>query len=558
MKRFFAFFLLLLLLPACALAAEKLTTLYISVCPAEDTSALPMDAVEWYKNEQSKYYVFLPGATDLDNARVWFEGISKVTIGGKTYQSGDLLSDITPGKSFKLKAGTRNYTINVMQGSPIPAMFLSTETGSMKKVDAAKDIKEAGALRMIAADGTLNYDANYEYIKLRGNTSAKFNKKGYTLKLLKGTDLAGMGKAKKWVLTSNARDKSLIRNQIVYNLAHYVGLLYTPECRQVDLYLNHEYNGTYILQEKIEINDERIDIRDLEKATEAVNDAALDTYPKYGAQELARGQFKCFDIPNDPEDITGGYLYEFENYQPRYEDEPSAYTTTQGKVIVVKEPEAASINQMAYISTFVQGYENAIFSEDGIDPNSGKHYSEFVDFESLTLKYILEEFSKNCDGNKSSQYYFKPADSVSTVAFAGPAWDYDTTFGDYARERDSKQLINPKGFYHNVINASKYWWPQLYAKADFLQGVKDAWTTKYAPGIRILLGQGQDESGRLLSIEEYAAQVETSAAMNFVRWPMKQSSENIASTGKTYPANIKYLTDFIQKRFDFLNEEWAE
>lgn len=559
MKKLLALLLLLaLLMPPSALAAEKLGNVYVSVCAMEDGGQMPSDAVKWYKNEQSKYYLFLPGAADLSNARIWFTGVTKVTVGKNTYQNGDLIDLPASGKSFKLKAGTRNYTLNVMQGSPIPSLFLSTESGSMKAVDAAKDVKEAGALRMLAADGSFNYDAAFEYIKLRGNTSAKFNKKGYTLKLTGKADLAGMGKAKKWVLTSNARDKALIRNQIVYNIAEYVGLPYTPECRQVEVYLNHEYNGTYILQEKIEIGEERVDITDLEKATEAVNDAELDTYPLFGAQKLARNQFKCFDIPNDPEDVTGGYLFEYENYQPRYEDEPCAYTTKLGKVIVIKEPESASVKQMEYISSFVQGYENAIFAEDGKDPATGKHYSEFVDFTSLTLKYILEEFSKNCDGNKSSQYYFKPADSESTVAFAGPAWDYDTTFGDYGRERDSKQLLNPRGFYHNIINASKFWWPQLYAKADFLSGVKESWREKYVPAIKIVLGEGKDENGKLLSIEEYGAQIEQSAAMNFIRWPMKQSSENIANTGKTFSANLKYLTDYIQKRFDFLNEEWLE
>ena len=45
--------------------------------------------------------------------------------------------------------------------------------------------------------------------------------------------------------------------------------------------------------------------------------------------------------------------------------------------------------------------------------------------------------------------------------------------------------------------------------------------------------------------------------MNFILWPMRQSSENIARCGKTFKANIEYLTNFISKRYDFLESEWG-
>ena len=45
--------------------------------------------------------------------------------------------------------------------------------------------------------------------------------------------------------------------------------------------------------------------------------------------------------------------------------------------------------------------------------------------------------------------------------------------------------------------------------------------------------------------------------MNFTLWPMRQSSENIARCGKTFKANIEYLTNYISKRYDFLESEWG-
>nr|MCR4578333.1 CotH kinase family protein [Clostridiales bacterium] len=332
---------------------------------------------------------------------------------------------------------------------------------------------------------------------------------------------------------------------------------YTSECKPVELYLNHQYNGAYILQEKVEIGENRIDIRDLEKATQALNKKELGEYPAAGSKKSVKGKYKYIEIPENPQDISGGYLLEYECSAERYNSGPSVYTTDRGKLIVVQEPENASKAQMEYISGFMQGFENAIFSDDGIDPKSGKRYDEFIDFESLVLKYMLEEISKNLDGNKSSQFFYKPDDTVSVTAFAGPAWDYDSTFGDYGRAKDSKGLVVPTGFYHNTIDRLGYWWPHLYAKPEYYDAVRRMWQERYAPALRVVLGMEKDKTSRLQSIEEYAAAIEKSAAMNFILWPMRQSSENIARCGKTFKANIEYLTDFISKRYDFLNGEWG-
>lgn len=552
--------LLLLLIPVTGLAATKtMKDFYVSGALAAETDGVPSDAVMWYKNG-SKYYMFLPGAFDASNLRVWFTGtVDEITLNGKTLKNGDTTDQLIPGKSVKLKAGKKTYTLNIMQGSAIPAVFVATESGKMTKVDKSKDVKEPGMLTVVREDGTVECVEALEYVKLRGNTSATFSKKGYGLKLQKGKDLCGMGKAKKWVLVSNARDHSLLRNQIVHAMAQYVGLQYTPGCVQVEVYLNHIYNGTYILLEKVEIGESRIDIDDLGKATEMLNDQPLKSYQRLGSKSAVRGKFRYYDIPVDPDDITGGYLVEYDNWQVRYADSPSVYTSLKGKVLSVKEPEYASLKQMTYITEFMQGYENAIFASDGIDPESGKHYTEFVDFDSLVLKYMLEEVCKNCDANKSSQYFYKPADSESTVAFAGPCWDYDTSFGDYGKATaEGKDLLNPEGLHQTTVNGSDYWWPQLYRKDDFKQGVYAAWAKEYAPACRILLGLEKDETGQLLSIDEYAALIEDSAQMNFVRWPMKQSSDNIAKCGKTFSANIKYLKDFLQKRYTWLDNEWTQ
>ena len=528
--------------------------LFFSANPIDPEGRLPFDAV-CVQQVNDDYYLFLPGAFNSESLYVCCTDTETVEIEDKPFLPDEPVAMLKPGQNVKIKIDGKSRIVHVYQGSQIHAVFLDSSSGSFSHINKSKQNLEAGSALIMSPDGIAEYQGGVESIRLRGNSTTSYSKKNYNIKLDSKANIAGMGKAKKWVLVSSVKDHSLLRNQIIFDMARYVGLPFSLDLVPCDVWLNHVYFGEYILTEKIEIGSNRIEINDLKKETEKVNDAELDTYPQAGAQKLKYGEAKYYAIPNDPDDITGGYILEYENYQKRYEDDPSAYTTERGKVIVVKDPKEISKAQAEYIGSFIQGYENAIFAKDGVDPVSGKHYYEFMDFESLVLKYMLEEIAKNEDGNASSQYYFKPSDKESTVGFAGPAWDYDVTFGGFA-PKDKTTLLNPKGFYQNRNSSSQYWWPQLCAKSEFADAVILMWNERYSPAIKILLGEGNDPQGRLRSIDEYASEIKESANMNFVRWPIHYTDENVARTGRSFEANIDYLKDFIRKRFSFLEENW--
>ena len=122
-----------------------------------------------------------------------------------------------------------------------------------------------------------------------------------------------------------------------------------------------------LFSEKVEIDKDRIAIADLEKATEKLNSEPPEKNKLVGKKTSTKGHYKAYSIPVDPEDITGGYLIEYESYQVRYGMEASAYTTKKGVVLVSKSPEYISSAQMKYISSLMQSFENAIMAEDGKD-----------------------------------------------------------------------------------------------------------------------------------------------------------------------------------------------
>ena len=547
------FLLLLSLLTALpALAKTETPVLWVSPHAEKD-----MAAIEWYKNG-NEYYFFIPGNTDIADMVFGLDHADSAKVNGVEIRGGDSAGCLEYSNKNVVFIEGKRYAVTVMHGSAgLPAVYLTTESGSLDYIHKSKSNKEGGTVLFVNGSGETEYDGVLTSVKTRGNSSLTFKKKNYTLKLEKSTDLCGMGKSKTWIITGNYRDKSLLRNQITYDMAMYAGLEYTPEHITCEVYINNEYMGAYLFSEKVMISKSRIAIRDLEEETEALNGGDVSGFKRTGSATAQAGKFKAYQIPEEPEDITGGYLIEFESYSARYKQEASVYYTKKKNTLVIKSPEYCSQAQMAYITSFMQSFENAIFAKNGTDSKTGLHYSELVDMDSLVKKYLIEEVSKNYDGNSSSMFFYKPEDSISQKAFAGPVWDYDSAYASYARDDNAKKILTGKNFYINNAK-SNLWWPALYKQADFKDAVIREYQSTFAPAMEILLGRRTDETGTLKSLDEYAEEIRASADMNFIRWPISANPSTAAKTGATFSLNITYLKNFIAERYDFLCGEWGK
>ena len=547
-------FLFCFVLVFCAVFSSCAESFRFYVSPDGDfsVSAITLTKVS------GRYYLFLPGQVRLKDLRIGFSGTQEeVFLNGVPLQKGS--SAVILRSENILSIGSHEISFEMMQGSEgLPVLYITTESGSIDKINENKKYKEPGNLIMTGPDGNTIYEGALTYIKMRGNASTKFPKKNYQIKLEKGKDLLGMGKAKKWILSGNWLDKSFLRNELSFDLADYMNIPYTPQHHQAELYINHEYAGLFLFSEKVEINNNRIEIRNLEEETENLNRKSLSSFTKI-VRKLKNGvKIKAYDIPNIPEDISGGYLIEYESIDDRYNAEPSGFLTKREISIVIKSPEYASVSQAAYIASIMQGFENAIFSSDGIDPDTGKHFYEFVDMQSLVRKYLLNEFIKNYDGNSSSEFFYKPEDSVSGLVYAGPVWDLDNSYADYAREYNQKLLATPEGLFISGASTAKNWWPNLYRQPEFYDAVIEYFNMDFRIAVEIILGYRTDPSGRLKSLDEYQNAIRKSAEMNYVLFPYLKKERGVLQTGETFQENIDYLRSFINDRMEYLNREWIE
>lgn len=550
----FPVFILCVLLPSFCAAQSNNPELWVSSSGYLTADAIKVSCVN------DKYYLFLPGGADLSQLKIGTNADAVFLNDNKLDLSScfaDCLSETEYNKLvFLMGKYKRKMTLQVLRGSCIPSIYITTEFGTLRKIHRNKENKEPGLIVMHDEKNMDIYSGSLKHIKMRGNSSVRFRKKNYAIKLEEGANLLGMGKAKKWILIGNYLDKSLIRNQMTFDMARYVGLDYTPDCRQTALYINNEYVGLYLLTEKIEIDDDRVNIRDLEKETEKLNSKELSSYPVSGSKYSNAGKFKALKIPKDPDDITGGYILEFEHIRSGYDDEPSAYSTKHGMLLIIHAPEYCSTAQAKYISDIMQSFENAIFAKDGMDPDTGKHYSEIADMDSFVNKYLINEVSKNYDANMSSEYFYKPDDSVSTKIFAGPVWDMDNTYGDYARA-NNRFVLNPASMLASNKGSQDFWWPALYRQPDFYNAVVARYHERFVPALEILLGL-REECDTLKSIDTYASAICESVALDYILYPELKLKQNQVQTGANLDENVQYLKNYITKRMVFLSETWTQ
>ncbi len=532
-------------------AAPASMKLWASPTGSSPSETRPISAVQWwYSSDDGSYYLFLPAEADTGSLQIWLEGAVNYAVDGLSVCNGDVVALLQQG-AHTVQFDGRGYPLTVMKSANIPAMYITTESGSMSYINAVKGNEEEGALRMVSATGKIIYNNTLTQIKGRGNATWNKPKKPYQIKLNKSTDLIGAGSNKTWILLANYSERSLIRNKITYDLAKSAGLPNTTQSIFVDLYCNNQYMGNYQLCEKVQINNNRIEINDLEGATEDCNVNAPSSYPRFGSNVAVIGSSKGYEIPSNPDDITGGYLLELE-YKDRYEAEVSGFVTSRGQPVVIKEPECASREQVAYISQYFQEFEDALYAPDGINPTTRKSFDEYFDLTSLARKYIIEEFSKNIDANVTSQYFYKPSDKESAIGYCGPVWDYDNALGNM------KGATTTTGIYAGAKKGYTYYFYQLYQQKSFLNAVRAEWNIHFVPLISMCIGDSAANSNTLLRpMSEYYQELSPSAAMNFKYWNILNTLTTSGNdTGRTYEENYTYLRTFMQGRAAYLTSVW--
>lgn len=339
-----------------------------------------------------------------------------------------------------------------------------------------------------------------KFLRGRGNSTWLSDKRSFKFKLKERVSLLGMGESKHWILVCNTFDDSLLRNRLVFYIGRELGLAFTPKALPVDLYINGEYAGSYLLSQDIRISRANV---------------AIDEIDPLAVRE--------------PE-ISGGYLLAMNPY-PRERVE-NTFTTHGGVRFLMNEPEFASddptddlgtAEQREYITSYLQKTENAIYGENFRDAD-GIPYTEYMDIESAARFWWLQEFCINEDAFRSSStYLYKPRNGKLCW---GPLWDFDIA-------------LNPT-MYADTFNYTQMPW------LDYLR--------ENEPQYQALLRRTWAELEPILDkvvadggvIDQYAAQIRQSWIRNNERWHITEA--------EGLDAQVVELKQFIQERRRFVRE----
>jgi len=537
----------------------------------------------WYSNQDNCYCVFLPAAADRKSLTIIYDTENNVPVffNDIRVNSGEKTDILSKGDEFDITInGELIGKLKVMQ-SEIASIFISSDDGGLDAFLKNKNIVQTGRVLMIDSNGNIEYSGSIDKITAHGNSSWGYSdKKSYNIRLPEKSNLYGMGKAKKWMLISNCLDQTLLRNSIGIELSRNAGVDPALEYIYADLYSAGEYKGTYQLLERVEIQKNRINITDLEKKTEKINDKDLNLYERKvkiasSPSEYLEGSCKYYDIPNNPKDITGGYLLEFQMWNRYGYKAPSGFVTEKGQAIDLKSPEYISEAQMSYIQTFVQDFEDAIYSDTGYN-DKGKHYSEYIDVDSLVRAYLVQEITMNIDATFASFFLWKDSDLTGDgkIHF-GPSWDFDLSINNlYTYYNNGEGIISYSSKPNNIfvanfpVNGFKLhqfdtgsgrntyglsWISQLYRRKEFYKKVCEIYFSEFNDYLCSLCNK---KSNGRTGIEEMADTIRKSAEMNSIRWHTFDTHPLGKSNGDTFDVCIGYISDFLSKRQKYLSELW--
>jgi len=363
-------------------------------------------------------------------------------------------------------------------------------------------------------------------IEQRGNSSGWMPKKSYNFETRNADStnldisLLDMPADNDWVLIANYSDKSLLRNYYSYRLFRETGH-WAPRMEFCDVMIDGEYQGIYLLGEKIKKGIDRVDI-----ATMNISDTS--------GTELTGGYIFKIDW------IDGGDVTWDSDFPP------AGGTGNLTYILDYPKPENVQPQQLNYIKSYVDSFEYTMNSPLFSDTLNG--FRKFISEGSFVDYIILNEFTKNIDGYRLSTYFYK--EKTGKIK-AGPPWDYDLAWGNaYYVE-----AYYPGGWNYEIqatySEQSPFWWSSFFEDSLFMNRVKCRWEelrqTIYNPAnIRH-------------EIDSLVAVMGPSVDLNFTKWPILGTYvwPNPDPIPADYPGEIDKLKDWASFRIAWLDDHWT-
>lgn len=488
----------------------------------------------WEDGEDGSYYLFLPSCfakKEIELSLAYEESYGKVEIDGAPYAAGDVFRDSGKEREHRIEVkGLFGSTymdkpFKVLVSENLPVMMVTVEDREdlirLDEFDNKKYI-ETGTACILDEEGRIVCSEKLDKFKIRGNLTATLDKRPFTFSFKEPIGLCGMAPAVKWNLLANATDGSYIRNKTVLELANRSIDAYEPDGEFMEVYLNGQYMGMYLLTEAVEIGENRL---------------AID--PAYS------------------------WFLEMELDFRLEENEPFV-VSERGQIFALRNAEGISAGEKSRIENMINDIESALFAQDGVSSISGKKLSQLIDMDSWAEMWLIQEISGDHDTGIASTFAYV-TDKENPFLYAGPVWDFDGTMGNVNTPMfgNPAALVTSAGQSRPAGNANQNrWLSAMYRNDEFRKAVEDKYQQIFRGKLEEILDTG---------IELWAGRIRRSAELDGFRWHDKRldwmftlPKDYSVPQGTDYrrfaglESHVNMVKDFLSEKKEFLDKLWIE
>lgn len=421
-------------------------------------------------------------------------------------------------------------------------------------------------------DGGVLLDSAEAQVKVRGNWTTTYDKKALRIKFTEKQNMLGLNdgaQMKNWILLSEYKDASMLRNKTALSIAREIlekDGLYTSDAELVEVEINGEYWGVYLLAEMQQINADRVNITEAEQDYTGTDIGYFMEMDGYYMHESELQQFHvdyADNAPLVPYDGNGGsgktmkcfggekkdigFSVKSDIYSEEQHDFIAGYVNNVYNIMYY-----AAYEDKAY--TFNSDFTE-IYEDSSITPQEA--VERVVNVNSLADMYIVSELT--CDADIYWSSFFMSVDfgegGSKKLTFEAP-WDFDSSMGNKDRCADGT------GFYaantvpdvdgnYMTINP---WLAVLMYEDWFTDIIRDKWTSAYDDGV-FERAYERLENDKTSCAEAFDR--------NYDKWNNiinNQSFANelcsAAASCKTQAEAADYLSEWLKARVEFLNEQW--
>lgn len=395
-------------------------------------------------------------------------------------------------------------------------------------------------------------------VKVRGNWTTSYEKKPLRINFTKKQSLLGLNggrEFKNWVLLAMHKDWSMLRDASALYIGKLISPDYSSDFAFVEVYVNSEYWGVYLLCEQQEVRKGRIEITSPKKDYKNTDTGYLIEFDGYYFTEKNSfeidylGEIRDFYGTPISTALNSGYTIKSKVTDPKQKDFIESYMNNLWKVCY----------SAVYEKKFYEFNDDFTGLREAMKISSSYDcVSRYIDLESLVNAYILNEIVCDPDLYWSSFFMdidFSPqgAKKLKFEAF----WDFDSALGNKNFCADSEGLFAAQVSWdvNHMKKGTGNPWMFIFAGTDWFQAmVEKKWESLHAQNI----------SSKL---ENFIQNVQSLYARDFARNTARWDNIGEDKPGafelceaskacKNQAESARYLQGWLSKRFLELDRLW--